>query len=175
MIKRVLLIMALIGPITLFSQESESGSGTSDQMKFGVGAAAGFSTGYGLSFRYWPTDWGVQFTTAPYISDNDSRVSVGVTALKSIKDDNRLRLFVYLGNHFMYEKWGGYSWDGYTEDPHVNTTWIIGVGPGFDFTILNKVSFNLMFGIASYSESYSEYENNWMLNMTAEAGLYYKF
>lgn len=175
MIKRVVLIVAIMIPVIAFSQNQPNESEYKNELKFGVGAAAGFSTAYGLSFRYWPAKLGIQLTTAPYISKYDTQISFGATVLNTIKQDDRIRLFIYFGNHILYEKWD-YSYDIYSNsDISKYTTWIMGAGPGFEFTILRKMSFNLMFGLASYSNFNANNENDWMLNMTAETGLYYKF
>lgn len=176
MIRKLFFVILMSAPLSLFGQDELFEQTNSKEFKFGVGAAAGFSTGYGLSFRYWPGDWGIQFTTAPYYTKYDSRMSFGTTILRSVKDDDRIKLFVYAGNHILYEKWGYYyDYDIYTPDSSSSTTWILGAGPGFEFTILRKISFNMMFGIASYTEFNKNNENDWMLNMTVETGLYYKF
>lgn len=175
MIKILFFALALIVPVCLSGQDSSNDYDNSSDLKFGIGAAAGFSTGYGLSFRYWPANWGIQFTTAPYYTENDSQISLGATVLNTIKNDGRIKLFLYLGNHVLYEKWSDYSYDGSNSDPSKYTTWILGAGPGFEFIILEKISFNLMFGVASYTEYSNNYDTDWMLNMTAETGLYYKF
>lgn len=174
MIRNLLLTLAIIVPMALFSQEQ---SNNTNGYKYGIGAAAGFSTGYGLSFRYWPSDWGLQLTTAPYYTESNSTISIGATALRTIKNDGRIKLFGYIGNHLFFERYSDY-WYEYPEDGNISKyrTWIIGAGPGFEFIIANKVSFNLMFGVASYTEFNSnDRENHWMLNMTAETGLYYRF
>lgn len=173
MLKKLIVIIAVTVPLTLFSQESDK---SQNEYKFGIGAAAGFSTGYGLSFRYWPSDWGLQITTAPYYSDYNSSVSLGVTALRLIRDDGKIRLFGYIGNHLYYESYK--EWYYYPQESsgtEKSTTWILGAGPGFEFIIAKKVSFNLMFGIASYTEFSNNYDTDWSLNMTIETGLYYRF
>ncbi|MFO7754809.1 MAG: hypothetical protein ACQERS_15055 [Bacteroidota bacterium] len=165
--KKSVIFILLALPLIVYAQEKPAQA--QEEFKFGIGAAAGFSTGYGLSFRYWPTDWGLQLTTAPYYSNNDAQISFGATTLKTIKDDGRIKLFMYWGNHILYEKYSYYYNYPYDEETDKYTTWISGIGPGFEFTFLDKVSFNLMFGIATYVE------RDFMLNMTAETGLYYKF
>jgi len=164
--KRAIIFILLALPLMVYGQEKPAQE--QEELKFGIGAAAGFSTGYGLSFRYWPSDWGIQITTAPYYSNNDAQLSFGATTLRTIKNDGRIKLFVYWGNHILYEKYSYYYYDdNYEYDK--NTTWISGIGPGFEFNLFDKISFNLMFGIATYVNG------DFMLNMTAETGLYYKF
>ena len=173
MLKKLIVVIAVIIPLTLFSQESNN---SQKEYKFGIGAAAGFSTGYGLSFRYWPSNWGLQLTTAPYYSEQSSTISLGITTLRLIKDDGRIRLFGYVGNHLYYEK--NKNWYNYPEENQEtlkSTTWILGAGPGIEFIIAKKVSFNLMFGIASYTKFSNQYDTNWKLNMTGESALYYRF
>lgn len=167
--KRTVIIILLSLPLIIYGQDKPEQE--QEELKFGIGAAAGFSTGYGLSFRYWPSDWGIQITTAPYYSNNDAQISFGATTLKTIKDGGRIKLFMYWGNHILYENYSYYytSYPNDVEETSRSTTWTSGIGPGFEFTFLDKISFNLMFGIATYVG------RDFMLNMTAETGLYYKF
>ncbi|MEZ5010496.1 MAG: hypothetical protein R2744_02125 [Bacteroidales bacterium] len=174
--KKILFLAMLIIPVYLSAQDTPDKYNGSKKLEYGIGAAAGFSTGYGLSFRYWPSDWGIQLTTAPYYTKNDSRVSIGASLLRTLNDDSRIiQLYVYYGNHLLIERWSDYYYDGNYGETSKYTTWITGIGPGFEFTIAGKVSFNLMFGIASYTEFSNNHDTSWMLNMTAETGLYYKF
>ncbi len=163
--KKLISILLIVIPLLSYGQNAEKNN---NDLKFGIGAAAGFSTGYGLSFRYWPSDWGLQVTSAPYYSSDDAQISFGLTTLRTIKDDGRIKLFLYWGNHILYEKYS-YYYDSYYDGVHKHTTWISGIGPGFEFTLFDKVSFNLMFGVATYVDG------DFMLNMTGETGLYYKF
>ncbi len=157
------LFTLILFPLKINSQEPELDL---SDYRFGVGAAAGFSTGYGLSFRYWPGNWGIQLTTAPYYTPDDATISFGATALRSLTYDRKVDLFLYIGNHLLYESYTDY-WDNGDHQQYL--TWIIGAGPGFEFTIFDRASFNVMFGIASY------FDGELMINMTVETGLYYTF
>ncbi len=167
---KIIVIVLLLSTLTLSGQEVPDDN---EPLIFGIGAAAGFSTGYGLSFRYWPGKVGFQFTTAPYISKEETMVSLGGTMLFTLKEEHIIRLYLYWGNHFLVDRYS-YEYSQYPPDESREFHWITGVGPGFEFTIAQRMSFNLMFGIASYSISRNG-ENIWMLNMTAESGLYYRF
>ena len=122
-----------------------------------VGAAAGFVSGYGLSYRQWIGTWGFQLTTAPYYQKNgigsDASLSLGITALKKIKEAKLVNLFGYLGPHFYLNR----STDTYYEYPpyepyapavkprektSINQSRILflGGGPGIDFHFL-RISF----------------------------------
>ena len=134
---------------------------------YSIGAAAGFSTGYGLSFRYWPTKYGVQVNFAPYYDDIGTMISFGATGLMEVENNGWSRFYFYLGNHIHYDSYR----DTYENTTRRITTWVIGAGPGLEFLIRDRVGINIMFGIASFADN----ENYWMLNLTGETGLYYRF
>src|SRR6056297_64271 len=133
-----------------------------------IGAAAGFSTGYGLSFRYWPKKYGIQVNFAPYYDEYGSMISLGATGLMQVEDNGWSRFFFYLGNHLHYNKTFA---DDYLPEDQTILTWIVGAGPGLELLIKERVGINVMFGVASYLDT-DEY---WMLSLTGETGLYYRF
>ena len=133
-----------------------------------IGAAAGFSTGYGLSFRYWPGKYGLQVNFAPYYDEYGAMVSLGATGLMQVEDNGWSRFFFYLGNHLHYDK--TFS-DDYNPDDQTMLTWVVGGGPGLELLIKERVGINVMFGVASFLDT----DGYWMLNLTGETGLYYRF
>ncbi len=152
-----------------------------------IGAAAGFVTGYGLSYRQWIGTWGFQLTTAPYYqkseNSSDALISFGITALKKIKEARLVNLFGYLGPHFhFYEDRytflnpGPYEPYG-SNAPVKHTSYsghkilFLGGGPGIDFHFL-RISFSLMFGITSQFDFDT---NDSAVHMTGESALYYSF
>ncbi|MFZ4400236.1 MAG: hypothetical protein ACOYO1_09395 [Bacteroidales bacterium] len=142
--------------------------------KHGLGVGAGFTTGYGLSYRFLPEQIGVQICFAPYKSDYTTQYSLGLTFLFKIIETEYTNLFIYQGNHFFYtkEKYDNYiySYPSYTITPtqFVNKYWNNGMGIGIEFIILKRVSFNLMGG-------YAGYENFKNVGITGETGLYFRF
>jgi len=134
-----------------------------------VGAAAGFVTGYGLSYRHWSnTGYGYQLTIAPYLDQTTALLSLGVTGLKSIHIAPFANLFAYYGVHYNYSK------DSYTDmyDNVVNeeSIIIVGGGPGFELHF-GPISVDLMFGLAARYSSTSKLG----LQMTVDTGIYYSF
>jgi len=137
------------------------------RLKHALGMAAGATTGYGLSYRYNPSKWTIQTTFAPIMTDYSNRVSLGISFLYYLAENNHTSLFLYEGNHFLYNKSKNDDYY-YTFPEPVEKFWNNGVGIGIEFIIFKQVSFNLMAG-------YGFYDNFSQLNVTGETGLYYKF
>ncbi len=161
----------ILGSTTLSAQEAN----TSETLKHEVGLAAGFSTGYGLSYRYWPQQLGVQLTAAPFFSNDESNLSLGITGLYSLRSAKYYRFFLYYGNHFLFEKSPTYyasmgSNDFYTTETKRDFTWITGAGPGIEIIAWGRVGFNAMFGLAYYNHGSAD----WKVTMTVESGMYFK-
>lgn len=149
--------------------------------KHNVGIAAGFVTGYGLSYRQWFNKNGVQVTMSPYYAsdsvETNFTMSFGVIGLRMLKEARVVNLFMYYGAHFWYsyDKQKEYVYFNpqgpvdqytYTKDKKI----FIGGGPGFDIHFW-RLSFNLMFGIAFHTNT----SNSSGINITGETGLYYSF
>jgi hypothetical protein len=136
--------------------------------KHNLGFAAGFSTGYGLSYRFTPNRFGVQATFSPLSRSSETRISAGLTFLFTLVQGDKANLFLYQGNHILhrdYEQyhhwWGPKGRISETESTH-------GLGVGIEFILSQRVGFNLMGGYALYDEQQT-------LDFTGETGLYYKF
>lgn len=145
--------------------------------KHGIGAGIGFTTGYGLSYKYNPNLWAVQLNFAPYHRNELDRYSVGLTLMYSLVKNNVSSLFIYQGNHFYYnsEMVTIYETDPtkpYDPNPPkrrvTDQYFNNGLGFGVDITIAKRISFNLMAGYAFYS-------NFEQINLTGETALHYKF
>ena len=162
---------------------TRSGFSDIDQVgKFNIGAAAGYTTGLGLSYRQWIGSMGYQITLAPFFSENDDNstafFSFGTTVLRKFNEARFVNLFAYCGAHLfyysdIYKKRPTFPDDGYTyytEDSRTRKI-ILGAGPGLDFHFL-RISFNLMCGIAG---NYETYTGNYGYSMTGETALYYSF
>ena len=142
-----------------------------------IGAGIGFTTGYGLSYRYTPATFGVQLNFAPYHDKEIDRYSIGLTFLYSLVRHKTTNLFLYQGNHYYYNSQMLYVYDPDPNKPYnpnpdkerVTTSYMNnGIGFGFELIIAKRIGFNLMGGFASYS-------NFQELNLTGETALYYKF
>lgn len=160
--KKTLLLL-----LCLFSLQaaliSQGKADTLNKVKFNnnLGVAAGFTTGYGLSYRYWPKQFGIQVTFAPYSNDSESQYSFGVAFLLKVIETNYANFFLYQGDHLLFHTYK------YMETTHdVNS--YNGVGIGIEFIIIKRISFNLMAG-------YAGMENFKRIGFTGETGLYFKF
>jgi hypothetical protein len=181
MIKKSYLLKTLfilfLSTLCIFADSNKVGT-------YNVGAAAGWVTGYGLSYRQWFNANGLQLTLTPYYTKSSSEtyynVSLGVTGLRMIKEARIVNLFAYYGTHvlFNYDKYHEniYPYNAYPYTP-VDTTLItrstrlfLGGGPGFDFHFW-KMSFSIMFGVAFRTD----FGDNTGITPTGETALYYSF
>lgn len=135
--------------------------------KHSLGAGIGFTTGYGLSYRYTPSNFGIQVNFAPYKTSNVSRFSTGLTFLYRLTNGQTTSLYVYEANHFYSNSENipdGLGKTSRSEEAYFNN----GIGFGVEIMVASKIGLNLMTGYASY-------KNGEELNMTGEAALYFKF
>ena len=140
----------------------------------GVGVAAGYVTGYGLSYRHLGKKCNLQLTFAPYVQGKDANISVGVALLKDMYIGDTSKLFIYSGIHYWYNRYTEKDDDenevtlkGEWTDQWLN----IGFGPGFEFNLTSNIVFDLMAGYAVYlcdNEATS-------LNFTGETALFFYF
>ncbi len=152
-----------------------------NKFKYAVGAGAGFTTGYGLSYRYFPSKYGAQVNFAPYHTKEIDRYSLGLTLLYMMIESKTTNLFLYQGNHYYYNSEIMYYTDlnqttqttqttqpspiqRTNRDSYVNN----GIGIGIEFIVSKRIGFNLMAG-------YAAYKNFEQLNFTGESALYFKF
>ncbi len=138
------------------------------KFKNAIGLGAGFTTGYGLSYRYIPKEFGIQINFAPYKDDYTSLISIGFTFLWNVIETEKTSLFIYQANHYLYRKstYIGF-WDtsnSVTKSGKFNN----GIGIGIEFILLKRISYNLMGGYGAYRD----FET---LSLTGETGLYFKF
>jgi hypothetical protein len=119
------------------------------------GMHAGFCTGIGLSYRYWPSKIGVQISCIPLktekkwndllniqglyknygIEVEDKKfISLGITGLLKVSQLDYSTIFTYWGNHFLIQK--------------DKTIYNSGIGIGF--AVNRPFGFNLMLGYGVY-------------------------
>jgi hypothetical protein len=162
-----LLLFALFVINTGFSQTVSSEKPVaSNEFKHALGGAAGFTTGYGLSYRYDFGKYMLQATFAPYKADRKTRISAGLAFMFRLVDDKKTSLFLYQANHYMYYKYRTYSYNGPSEtklEEYVNS----GIGIGYEIR-WDRVSVNFMTGYAAY-RNFSNF------NMTGEFAIFYRF
>ena len=147
-----------------------------------VGVAAGFVTGYGLSYRQWFNKNGIQVTFAPFYNKDSNEtfysMSLGITGLRNLLEAKVVNLFVYYGPHFWYSYdrthypyyLSSNPYSPYPTQTNISKRLFVGGGPGFDFYFW-RMSFNLMFGLA-YT---TDLGNSSGVTFTGETGLYYSF
>ncbi len=130
--------------------------------KHAFGVAAGFTTGYGLSYRFTPNKFGIQATFAPYVDNEREMFSIGITFLYIIVKAENLNLFLYQGNQYFYNK------KKLTTPIEVNEYFNNGIGIGLEFTFQKRFGFNIMGGYAGY-EDFNK------INFTGETALFFRF
>ncbi len=171
--KSLSIILSAIGLCTVLLSNAQTPEPTPSVTvyKHHIGVAAGFTTGYGLSYRYMHSRWGVQATFAPLVSEDYAQISLGLSPIYRIIESQYSNLFFYQGNHFLYEKNTYEVWNenGQSSEPVTfeDYRYNAGIGLGIEILMLKRVSINLMAGYALYDMT--------ELNMTGELGLYYRF
>lgn len=174
--KKLILISALIcfGILATTPQvwgQAKPNENKENSTKHGLGAGAGFTTGYGLSYRYTPNKWGAQVNFAPYKDNETERYSAGLTILYRLIENTNTSLYAYQGNHYYYKSQMQYTYNPIApfnetyervSEGYMNN----GVGFGIEILFAKRISFNLMAGFATY-------RNFSNINLTGETALYY--
>jgi len=138
--------------------------------KYAVGIAAGFTTGYGLAYRYQSNKFGTQITFAPYKDSEKSHVSLGVTFLYKLMSFEKAELFIYQGNHYSSTR-NQTVYDyatSYDDDKNPQKYFNNGLGLDFEIAINKQVGFHIMGG-------YAGFKNFRAINITGETALFFKF
>lgn len=167
--KKLLLLVLLTTTISAFTNEN-------DNLSRYVGGAAGFSTGMGLSYRYWPRDYGIQAVFAPVATENDTSINLGIAGFKSLHNTKYTRLFIYLAANSLYRN---YEENIYSDtDPWEKTgsenikylSFTAGIGPGIEIYIFRYIVIDMMIGF-----KYGINGDTPGLGFTGEFGIYYRF
>ena len=156
--KSLILIFILLLTFNVYS---------STNFHHGIGAAAGFVTGYGLSYRFLTPENAWQITFAPYITSSFNVISLGFALIHTLYEADITDLFMYTGVHTLYND----SVYDKNNNPRTSIRINVGIGPGIRFKIFQHVIFDIMFGYAVYNEI----DNPSSVNFTEEAGLFYYF
>lgn len=134
-----------------------------DSCRHYLGFGGGVTTGYGFSYRYWPSVFGLQANIAPHTSGSTQTLSTGLSFLYRLVQTELTGFYLYQGNHYHYRT------NLWTPDGTANVgEWFNGAGIGFEFIWFERVSFNIMGGFAYYN-TFTK------VNMTGEAGIYFMF
>ena len=180
------IIFALITLITLaFSSQAQEATvepkASYYKPKSEIGFAAGFVSGYGLSYRYWPKVVGVQLTAFPLISNTESYISVGLVGLCELDASSWYRFYAFLGGNLNFQNYEetnydySYSGFGYPTTTTITkvkeTKYTAGFGPGIEFTPGGRIGLNLMTGFQfMYVDA-----NDWGTAPTIEGAVYFRF
>lgn len=165
----IIVALSFLLVLPIFSQESETVSFKKNEF----GGHAGFTTGLGLSYRYWFSKAGIQATAIPIKVDGEFFGSVGITGLYTLKRARNIHTYLYLGNHFIFQSgYEYYTYDGmgneYIEKEDATMRYNLGFGPGFSFG--KVVNFSLMVGYGIY-----DITGQFNLLPAGEIGVYYMF
>ena len=110
--KKVIIFIAMFFPLILSARQD------SVTFKHRAGINAGFTTGLGFAYGYWPGKLGVQISFLPIKAENLNFFSVAITPCYTLRNRKYFKFFWFLGNHIISDN---------------NTTeYNIGTGPGFE-------------------------------------------
>jgi hypothetical protein len=143
----------------IFSQENKTDEKI-QQQKHSVGLAAGFTTGFGLSYRYLPKKLGILATVL--ILPNNDYSSFGATILYKVIQRQYSWFYLYQSNLYSTYRNSGFD----CGCPYYE--WFNGIGFGTEILMGKHFGLNFMGG-AGFYENFDEF------TVTAETGLYYKF
>src|SRR5205823_4472520 len=112
-LKTILMSLKLLTTsffILLFaSLRGQSTNAEPEKYKHSLGMAAGYTTGYGLSYRFMPQKFGAQLAFAPYKSGKGSAqtetYNIGLTFLYNLVESKVVNLFIYEGNSYTYHSY----------------------------------------------------------------------
>ena len=170
---RILLLYCIMFTVCVSGVSAEDEPANSEEYRHGIGFAAGFVTGYGLSYRYLGEKFNFQFTFAPYVGGDEVVISTGTAVLRNLYIGDTSRLFLYSGLHYWYHSYANQSEesevtpDGESNDQRLNC----GIGPGIEFSITDNIVFNVMAGYAVYLRN----NDATMINFTGELALFFYF
>jgi hypothetical protein len=155
----LLIILLLVLNRNIYGQVKEIHE-NKESFKHSIWIGAGFTTGFGLSYRFLPKKLGVQ-TTLLILPDNYYS-SIGITILYKLNQRQNSWFYFYQSNLYSTYRTSGFD----CGCPYYE--WFNGVGFGVEIAFGKRIGVNFMGGMGFY-ESFEE------LTVTGETGLYYKF
>ncbi len=144
--------------------------------KRSFGLHAGGTTGVGLSYRYWPSRFGIQVTTMPFFSLRGPAfiLSSGLTGLFNFRKGKVIDFYGYLGNHVVTVISRKKEYTYYLNKPSEATVetvykirYNIGLGIGLRCHITEKIDLDLQGGYGIFDLTKYPLESP-----TIEVGLY---
>jgi hypothetical protein len=161
-------LFLLIAVITAYCQENTEVI----RYKNAIGLGAGFTTGYGLSYKHAPNKYGFMINFGPYFNDygKESVISTGLTLIDKIRDAKYYNVYMYLANHYFYSRTADYTYYPPTtpQKYSINNSWNTGFGLGLEVDARKRVVLNVMVG-------YAQYNTFEKLFFTGELALHYRF
>ncbi len=152
---------------------AQSEKSTSKEFKHGIGLAAGATTGYGLSYQYFPDKFGVQLVFGGIKAREYVNLSIGAVLKYELIKNEKANLFLYQSNSIFYNsyEYKDYSWET-GEETGTSTTerssiFNNGLGLGTDISLSKRLSLNAMGGIGSYDRFA-------VVTVTAELAVFYR-
>lgn len=161
------------------------------QSKHEFGVATGLTTGYGISYRYWPKKIGFQFTTFPVVSSGEKNLSLGLIGLYELDAKRWYRFYVFAGGNFNWteNKPSATNVDNFNSTDETPLDWIFnlnspdeeqksytaGFGPGIEFTPAKHFGVNLMTGFRYNSIDKAVSKDVWSYTLTADIAVYIRF
>lgn len=179
----ILCLFIIIQSFVVIAQTN--GPSERKQFAHAIGFGAGYSTGNGISYRYFPSKFGFQVNLGRiginYISASDVYRSYGVTALYKLVDYDytygNVNLYLYQGNSYNYH----YSfYEDYPNYPpeYLETTWFMNcLGVGTDIFFHQYYGLNFMLGFAMKNKNTDTHPLSYSTSFgaTAECTVYLKF
>lgn len=155
--KYTILITAL--SFTFLTYAQDENSGLREPKSHALGLHAGFTTGLGFSYRFFPNKIGVQLTTAPFFNTRTQSnfLSLGGSILFKFFETRKTDFFGYLGNHYISRT---------SSDPIYH----LGIGTGLNLYASRFFYFSFQVGYGIYNVT-----NLPSSNLTGEFGMYFKF
>lgn len=152
--KTRLLAIATLVLMTIGLNAQKNNSETKE-FKHGIGLAAGSTTGYGLSYQYFPNKFGVQVVFGGIKASEYVNVSTGLVFKMDMVESKKASLFLYQSNSLIYSsyEYGDYDYEtgellgSTTERSYIFNN---GIGVGSDISLGKRLSLNVMGGIGSY-------------------------
>ncbi len=168
----IAIIIFMLGSTSIFAQTDTIKKYKPNSFKHSFGIGAGFASGYGFSYRYFPEQFGVQVNFAPFISSNVSVVSIGTLGLISLDRTKVSDFYIYFGGHLFNSD---------TEEAS-RTMIFYGIGPGIQLNLSEHVSWDFMVGYGgsetmAYKDkrSYSAIPDDFRIGYTVEMALHFRF
>lgn len=157
----LILIFTFLLQYGFCQSEEDTTKASNNQHKIGIGA--GITTGLGVSYKYIPSNFGIQVTVL-FIPNSCilNYQGIGLTFLYYLEKKGETMLFLYQGNSYsnMYNM-------GIKCCPEVWAHFYNGIGFGVELNLSEKLSFEIMGGTGFY-------RNFDAFTITVETGLYYK-